>query len=335
MCGFKAAINPVQKIGGSIEKPKTLVDSDYAILENKPSINGVTIEGDKSFEDYGLLFDGKTIVEENGILAVADGSHGHTVENIVGLQEALDAAADHAANEDNPHKVTKSQIGLENVENKSSADIRGELEKGDVTKALGYTPPTENTTYGAATVSADGLMSAADKKKLDGIAAGANNYIHPAYTAKASGLYKVTVDATGHISETAAVTKSDITALGIPAQDTNTTYGAVTESANGLMSSADKKKLDGIAAGAQVNSITGVKGGAESSYRAGQVNITATNIGLGNVENKSSATIRGELTKDNVTKALGYTPSSETGAAETVSSAVRRQARPSDLFRIF
>jgi hypothetical protein len=47
------------------------------------------------------------------------------------------------------------------------------LEKSDVTGALGYTPPTENTTYDAATTSAAGLMSAADKTKLDGIASGA------------------------------------------------------------------------------------------------------------------------------------------------------------------
>lgn len=71
-------------------------------------------------------------------------------------------------------------------------------------------------------------------------------YTHPGYTARASGLYKVTVDATGHVSAVAAVTKADITALGIPAQDTNTTYGLSTQSANGLMSSADKKKLDRI-----------------------------------------------------------------------------------------
>lgn len=36
-----------------------------------------------------------------------------------------------------------------------------------------------NTTYGVATQSANGLLSAADKKKLDGIAASANNYSHP------------------------------------------------------------------------------------------------------------------------------------------------------------
>lgn len=40
-------------------------------------------------------------------------------------------------------------------------------------------------------------------------------YKHPSYTNRASGLYKITVDATGHVSGTSAVTKSDITALGI------------------------------------------------------------------------------------------------------------------------
>ena len=99
-----------------------------------------------------------------------------------------------------------------------------------------------------ATQSTNGLMSAADKTKLDGIAENANNYTHPGYTAQASGLYKVTVDSTGHVSAAAAVDKSDITALGIPESDT--TYSAATTSAEGLMSAADKTKLDGITAGA-------------------------------------------------------------------------------------
>ena len=47
-------------------------------------------------------------------------------------------------------------------------------------------------------------------------------YTHPSYTAKASGLYKITTDATGHVSAATAVAKADITALGIPAQDTVT-----------------------------------------------------------------------------------------------------------------
>ncbi len=72
----------------------------------------------------------------------------------------------------------------------------------------------------------------------------ANYYKHPTYTAKSSGLYKVTVDGTGHVSAATAVAKSDITGLGIPAQDT--TYSVATTSANGLMSSTDKTNLDNL-----------------------------------------------------------------------------------------
>lgn len=84
----------------------------------------------------------------------------------------------------------------------------------------------------------------AEKTKLAGIAEGANKYVHPSYTAKTSGLYKVTVDAIGHVSAVAAVTKGDITALGIPGQDT--TYPEATTAKAGLMSAADKSKLDGM-----------------------------------------------------------------------------------------
>lgn len=45
---------------------------------------------------------------------------------------------------------------------------------------------------------------------------------HPTYSSVASGLYKITVDSLGHVSATAAVTKDDITGLGIPGSDTNT-----------------------------------------------------------------------------------------------------------------
>lgn len=56
-------------------------------------------------------------------------------------------------------------------------------------------------------------------------------YSHPTYTAKSSGLYKVTVDGTGHISATTAVTKADITALGIPTQDTWRPLGTTADTA--------------------------------------------------------------------------------------------------------
>lgn len=111
-------------------------------------------------------------------------------------------------------------------------------------KADGTWGTPVNTTYEEATPDSAGLMSAADKTKLNGIEAGANKYVHPSYTAKGSGLYKITVDATGHVSAVAAVEKGDITALGIPGQDT--TYENATQSKAGLMSAADKTKLDNI-----------------------------------------------------------------------------------------
>ncbi len=156
-----------------------------------------------------------------------------------------------------------------------------------------------NTTYSAATTSANGLMSSADKSKLDGIASGANAYTHPSYTARTgkptanqtpafggtATISQITSDATGHVTAatdrtitipstlsngtgTAGLIKTTSTITsnsgytacpvisGVPYyKDTNTTYSAATTSANGLMSSSDKTKLNGIAAGAQVNNV--------------------------------------------------------------------------------
>ena len=58
-------------------------------------------------------------------------------------------------------------------------------------------------------------------------------YTHPTYTAHSSGLYKITVDSKGHVSAATAVAKSDITALGIPGSDTNTTYTIATGDSKG------------------------------------------------------------------------------------------------------
>ena len=69
-------------------------------------------------------------------------------------------------------------------------------------------------------------FTTAEKEKLASVEAGANAYVHPTHTAKSSGFYKVTIDNQGHVSAATAVTKSDITALGIPAQDTTYTLSS-------------------------------------------------------------------------------------------------------------
>ena len=60
----------------------------------------------------------------------------------------------------------------------------------------------------------------AEKNKLATIAEGANKYVHPVYNKQPSGLYKIAVDLTGHVSGVWPVSKDDIVARGIPAQDT-------------------------------------------------------------------------------------------------------------------
>lgn len=85
------------------------------------------------------------------------------------------------------------------------------------------------------------------------------------------------------------------TASGVAWQnDNNTTYNVATSSANGLMSSADKSKLDGISAQANKYTLPAATESVLGGVKTG-ANITNT-----------SGTI--SLTKANVTAALGYTP---------------------------
>lgn len=149
------------------------------------------------------------------------------------------------------------------------------LTKANVTTALGYTPPTTNTTYDVATQSASGLMSSDDKTKLNGIATGAEvnqnafSNIKVGSTTVAADAKTDTVEFVGsnvtitpdatNDKVTFSLTSSNVTtALGYTPPQQDTTYSAATQSAAGLMSAADKKKLDGVATGAQVNVIESV-----------------------------------------------------------------------------
>lgn len=81
-----------------------------------------------------------------------------------------------------------------------------------------------NTTYSPATQSANGLMSAADKKKLDGIATGANAYTHPNSGVTAGTYRSVTVNAQGHV--TGGSNPTTLSGYGITDAPTKTGGGA-------------------------------------------------------------------------------------------------------------
>lgn len=106
----------------------------------------------------------------------------------------------------------------------------------------------------------DGLLSSSDFTKLSGIATGA----------------EVNVDT--NLSYTAS------TRVLASSTGTNATLPNVVAGGNsGLMTGADKTKLDGIATGAEVNVVDSVAG------KTGAVTLVKGDVGLGNVDNTSDA----------------------------------------------
>lgn len=157
------------------------------------------------------------------------------------------------------------------------------ITKANVTNALGYTPPTTNTTYSVATTSANGLMSAADKTKLNGIATGANAYTLPTASSSTLGGVKTT----SSVTSTTGLTPCPIIS-GVPYyKDTNTTY---TLSSFGITATAaELNKLDGVTATAtEINYIDGVtsniqtqlNGKAPTSHNHSASNITSGTLPL-------------------------------------------------------
>lgn len=210
-----------------------------------------------------------------------------------------------------------------------------------------------DTTYEVATSETSGLMSPEMVTKLNSVSSGANSYVHPTYTPHTSGLYKITTDSLGHVSGATAVTKSDITALGIPGTDTNTnttytltkdgstialtgsdgskttvtdantTYSIASTSANGLMSSADKAKLDGIASGANAYSLPtasattlgGIKVGNGLSINNGVLSTNISLAGLGITATSAELNYCDGVTSNIQTQLNGKLSTSGTAAA--------------------
>lgn len=148
----------------------------------------------------------------------------------------------HKKAKDNPHSVTKAQVGL------GSVDDTSDLNKPLSTAAQTALDTKVDKVAGKQLSTND--YTTAEKNKLDGIQSGATNYVHPP-------------------THPPSIIEQDVS--------------------NRFMTDAERTKLAAIQAGAQVNTVTGVKGNSESTYRTGNINLTALNLGLGSVDNTSDA----------------------------------------------
>lgn len=182
----KTAIQTAEKgvAGGVVPLNESgLIDSNYL-----PSYVDDVIEGTFVSETVFNNLEGQPIVGETGKIYVDTTTNktyrwGGTTYVIISETIALGTTSSTAfrgdygqiayehslKTEGNPHNVTKADIGLDKVENKTSTEILDELTKEKVNGLIGYVPASKEV----ATAIADGLMASADKVKLDAVEAGA------------------------------------------------------------------------------------------------------------------------------------------------------------------
>lgn len=152
---------------------------------------------------------------------------------------------------------------LDGIASGAQVNVATNLAQG--TRTTTAVPVTSSTgtsaTLDAATTSLAGVMTSADKTKLDGIAAGAQ------------------VNVATNLGYTTAASSGTVTS----STGTNATVPAATTTLAGLLTGADKIKLDGIAAGAQVNAVTSV------ASKTGAVTLVKDDVGLSLVDNTADS----------------------------------------------
>lgn len=128
-----------------------------------------------------------------------------------------------------------------------------------------------------------------------------NNYVHPAGSApsKASGLYKFSTDSTSHVASVTAVTKADITALGIPAQNTNTTYTFANGSAGNFTVTPSGGSAQTVSVGKPANAGNAdTVGGISPSAFVKKAGDTMTGVlSISQTSSKQPLTLRGTSTE--------------------------------------
>ena len=191
-------------------------------------------------DSLGLVKSGGDVTVSGGVISVNDDSHNHVIENVDGLQTALDgkANADHEHTAADIKSVNASAITgtissanlpsyVDDVlEYSGKANFPSTGEAGKI-----YVDTATNLTYrwsGSAYVEISASLALGETSSTayrgDRGAAAYKHAVTNKGSAFSSGLYKITTNSEGHVTAASAVAKSDITALGIPAQDTVYTH---------------------------------------------------------------------------------------------------------------
>ena len=184
-----------------------LIDSNKTNIDNY-TVNGFKISTNPVLDGADIKITGYTKPSTTGALAAADSVNGALGK----LEKKLD------------DEVTNRTNAVSNLTNTVNSN-KSTIDNYTINSAKISTNPKITVTVGG---SGNAVTTASFSGTVLTLTKGAtyNNYSHPAGSgaSKSTGLYKFSTDSTSHISGVTAVTKSDITALGIPSSDTNTTY---------------------------------------------------------------------------------------------------------------
>lgn len=208
-----AATQSVAGVMTAADKVKLNVTLPNLINSNKTNIDNYTVNGFKIstnpvLDGADIKITGYTKPSTTGALAAADSVNGALGK----LEKKLD------------DEVTNRTNAVSNLTNTVNSN-KSTIDNYTINGAKISTNPKITVTVGG---SGNAVTTASFSGTVLTLTKGAtyNNYSHPAGSgaSKSTGLYKFSTDSTSHISGVTAVTKSDITALGIPSSDTNTTY---------------------------------------------------------------------------------------------------------------
>lgn len=241
---YSNATSSAPGLMSSADKSKLDGLNNYTLPTTSASaLGGVKVGYTTNGKNYKVQVDGSGNAYVNVPWTDKNTTYNEATTSAAGLMSAADKTKlNSLSNYSLPTSTASALGGIKVGYTTSGKNYKVQLDaNGNAYVSVPWTD--NNTTYSVATTSADGLMSRADKSKLDGIATGANNYSLPKSTTTALGGVMIGYSANGK-NYAVQLDTSGKAYVNVPWTDTNTTYNVVTQSANGLMSAADKKLLD-------------------------------------------------------------------------------------------